>query len=430
MCGADLVAMDSIMIAPMQEQHLDAVAAIEADVFLDPWSRTMFFQDLQAGHGQSFAAIKDETVVGYVNAWIVCDECTINRIACRRKNQGGGIGAQLLRRLIDAAVQRGAKTFYLEVRMSNTAAQQFYEKAGFVKTGLRKAYYPDTREDAVLMSMTAASSPRVSTKRSASAMHIAELASKKEVIPGTFHFVLKSAALASHASAGQFVMLQVHNGTDPLLRRPISLCGAGNDAVELLFQVRGRGTRIMAAWEPGRRVDVLGPLGNGFTVQKNIRKAFIVAGGIGAAPLLHLVRHMKNMHAAIEANFFMGTKNHRDAAMIDGILPGTCAGHFASEDALAPYTGLVTDAFVEYLHAHEFDSKEAAIYSCGPEPMLKTVARIAQGYGMPCQVSLEAHMACGVGACLGCVVATRDGFKRVCADGSVFDSSELDWNHD
>ena len=124
MCGADLVAMDSIMIAPMQEQHLDAVAAIEADVFLDPWSRTMFFQDLQAGHGQSFAAIKDETVVGYVNAWIVCDECTINRIACRRKNQGGGIGAQLLRRLIDAAVHRGAKTFYLEVRMSNTAAQQ------------------------------------------------------------------------------------------------------------------------------------------------------------------------------------------------------------------------------------------------------------------------------------------------------------------
>ena len=430
MCGADLVAMDSIMIAPMQEQHLDAVAAIEADVFLDPWSRTMFFQDLQAGHGQSFAAIKDETVVGYVNAWIVCDECTINRIACRRKNQGGGIGAQLLRRLIDAAVQRGAKTFYLEVRMSNTAAQQFYEKAGFVKTGLRKAYYPDTREDAVLMSMTAASSPRVSTKRSASAMHIAELASKKEVIPGTFHFVLKSPALASQASPGQFVMLQVHNATDPLLRRPISLCGAGNDAVEILFQVRGRGTQIMAAWEPGRLVYVMGPLGNGFTVQKNIRKAFIVAGGIGAAPLLYLARYMKNVHPAIDVEFFMGTKIYGDSAMIDGILPETCACHFASEDALAPYTGLVTDAFAEYLHEHEFDSNEALIYSCGPEPMLKTMAGIAQGYGMSCQVSLESHMACGVGACLGCVVAARGGFKRVCADGPVFNSSELDWNHD
>ena len=128
MCAADLFDKGSIMIAPMNEQHLDAVAAIEADVFLDPWSRSMFFQDLQAGHGQSFTALKDEIVVGYVNAWIVCDECTINRFACRRKNQGGGIGAQLLRHLIDAAVQRGAKTFYLEVRVSNTAAQQFYEK--------------------------------------------------------------------------------------------------------------------------------------------------------------------------------------------------------------------------------------------------------------------------------------------------------------
>ena len=422
--------MSSIMITPMHEQHLDAVAAIEADVFLDPWSRTMFFQDLQARHGQSFVAVQNETVLGYVNAWVVCDECTINRIACSTTEQRSGIATQLLARLMHDAAQLGVKTFFLEVRASNRAAQKFYEKAGFIRTGLRKDYYPDTREDAVLMSMTAATSAQASAKRIVSAMHTAELVAKKEVVPGTFHFVLKSPELASQASAGQFVMLQVHSGTDPLLRRPISLCGAGGQTVELLFQVKGRGTQLMSAWEPGRTVSVMGPLGKGFAVRKNAAKALIVAGGIGAAPLLHLARQMIAMNADSEIAFFMGTKNYADAAMIAGILPEPCAAYFASEDGAAPFAGFVTDALAEYLAKNKPGTQQTEIYSCGPEPMLKTVARIAQGYGLPCQVSLEAHMACGVGACLGCVVGTREGFKRVCADGPVFDCRELDWNND
>ena len=147
--------MSRITIIPMCEKHLDAVAAIEVELFSDPWSRALFFQDLQTDFGQCYVALKDAAVVGYVNAWVICDECTIHRLACCKKNQRCGIGAQLFYFLMHEAVRRGAKFFFLEVRASNTAAQRFYEKAGFVKTGLRKAYYTDSLEHAVLMSMTA-----------------------------------------------------------------------------------------------------------------------------------------------------------------------------------------------------------------------------------------------------------------------------------
>lgn len=146
--------MNSITISAMCEKHLDAVAAIEMEVFSDPWSRGMFCQDMHTDYGQCYVALDGDVVVGYANAWCVCDECTINRIACSKKNQRCGIGTQLLCCLRNDASCRGAEAFFLEVRASNTAAQRFYEKAGFEKTGLRKAYYTDTLEDAVLMSMT------------------------------------------------------------------------------------------------------------------------------------------------------------------------------------------------------------------------------------------------------------------------------------
>ncbi len=146
--------MNSITITAMCEKHLDAVVAIEAEVFSDPWSRAMFFQDITADHAYCYVAVEDDVVIGYVDAWFVCDECTVNRIAFSKKYQRRGNGSQLLLYVMHEATCRGVKTFFLEVRASNTAAHQFYEKAGFIKAGLRKAYYSDTREDAVLMSMT------------------------------------------------------------------------------------------------------------------------------------------------------------------------------------------------------------------------------------------------------------------------------------
>ncbi|MBN2105924.1 MAG: ribosomal protein S18-alanine N-acetyltransferase [Deltaproteobacteria bacterium] len=141
-------------ITAMREKHLDAVVAIEAEVFSDPWSRAMFFQDMQADCAHCYVAVEDDVVIGYVDAWFVCDECTVNRIAFSKKKQRLGNGSTLLSYVMQEAACRGMKTFFLEVRASNMAALRFYEKAGFIKAGLRKAYYSDTREDAVLMSMT------------------------------------------------------------------------------------------------------------------------------------------------------------------------------------------------------------------------------------------------------------------------------------
>jgi ribosomal-protein-alanine N-acetyltransferase len=145
--------MDGMTISAMRENHLDAVVTIEEDVFPDAWTRNMFFQDMHAAYAHCYVALQNDAVIGYVNSWCVCDECTINRFAFSKKNQRCGNGSRLLRHLIREALCRGVKTFFLEVRASNTAAVRFYENAGFVKTGLRKSYYTDAREDAVLMTM-------------------------------------------------------------------------------------------------------------------------------------------------------------------------------------------------------------------------------------------------------------------------------------
>ena len=144
-----------IDILAMTVSHLDAVVAIETALFKDPWSRTMFFSDLGTDYGYSIIAADSGMTAGYLNAWIVRDECTINRIACAPDRQRRGIASMMLDRLIHAAVQRSVKNFLLEVRSGNMAAQCFYKKAGFTETGIRKSYYTDTHEDALLMHMAA-----------------------------------------------------------------------------------------------------------------------------------------------------------------------------------------------------------------------------------------------------------------------------------
>jgi dihydroorotate dehydrogenase electron transfer subunit len=262
------------------------------------------------------------------------------------------------------------------------------------------------------------------------ATYIAELVSKREIIPGTFSFVLHAPVLAQKSRPGQFVMIQVHESTDPLLRRPISLSGAGDDTVELLFQVTGRGTQLMADWEPGRSVNLLGPLGNGFTIPDTIKAAVLVAGGIGAAPLLYLAKQLAG-YIALQREFFFGAKTGQERALVEGYLLNEDFQYvFVSEDGTTEFQGFVTEAFAGRLCRNKIDSAGTCIFSCGPEPMLRRVSELAYAHNMPCQVSLEAHMACGVGACLGCVRATVDGYKRVCADGPVFHSKDIVWSHD
>ena len=222
--------------------------------------------------------------------------------------------------------------------------------------------------------------------------------------------------------AGQF--LHIACGEGLLLRRPISVCmvqqDEPHDTARIVFEVRGEGTQWLAERQVGDKLNVLGPLGNGFTVTPNDR-LLLVGGGIGVPPLLG--------QAALTAKNSTAVLGFRsaDRAMLEEDYQDYCeAVYLCSDDGSLGRHGFVDAQLKDIL---EQDKNFTAVLACGPKPMLKNVAKVAAQYGVPCQVSLEERMACGVGACLGCAVQMADGtMKHVCKDGPVFDAKEVDWN--
>jgi len=253
-----------------------------------------------------------------------------------------------------------------------------------------------------------------------------EIVTQSRVSDTCLHLTVRVPAVARAAVPGQFAMLKVSRGNDPLLRRPISIHSVSGDMVSFLYEVVGPGTGLLSRLRQGDTVDCIGPLGTGFDIKaavpsrKRAKLPVIVAGGIGVAPLLFLAREFKK--AGTTPLVFIGA---RTKALV------LCAGEFkklgcevcvATADGSAGFHGRVT-ALLEATVSHE----PLFVYACGPRPMLSEIARIAAEDRYFCQVSLEAHMACGIGACLGCVVNTQSGFKRVCKEGPVFDSQEIIW---
>ncbi len=274
-------------------------------------------------------------------------------------------------------------------------------------------------------------------------IHDATVVSNKTIVPGIVRMRLACPDAAQEARPGQFIMLQVSEHTDPLLRRPFSVCSAQGAAVDILYKVVGRGTAAMASWQPEQRVSCIGPLGNGFNIAEPPEHAYLVAGGIGIAPLLFLLETLEYRSSTV----FMGGKTAQDVAVLEDFNVRIQQRIFyATEDGSRGTKGLVTDLFLNYLEqAGKENSQSAGIYGCGPAAMLRELSAIARLKGMECQVSLESNMACGIGACLGCAVRTRPTadsactpaagnqaqsffYKRVCADGPVFNSRELVWD--
>ena len=209
-------------------------------------------------------------------------------------------------------------------------------------------------------------------------------------------------ALANPAP-GRFVQLAAPGF---FLRRPISLCGAGNGMARLVFAVKGRGTAALAALRPGDSVDLLGPLGNGFPAGAG--RSLLVGGGIGLPPLLYYAQTFEDTHA------IAGFRSPETAVLADEFPSAElCFG----EDY--PHTRLE-----KRLAAGE---RAARVLACGPVPLLKAAAAVCKRYGVPCYVSMEERMACGVGACLVCACAVGGSYLRCCKDGPVFDASEVDW---
>ncbi len=226
----------------------------------------------------------------------------------------------------------------------------------------------------------------------------------------------------SFRAPGQFVHIRCGDGL--LLRRPISVCSCTEDEPEdtlaVVFEVRGEGTAWLARRPVGHTVDVLGLLGNGFHVSPTGRY-LLVGGGIGAPPLRGCAQYTMGRSTAI-----LGFRSKDKAILLDEFRRDCADCLVATDDGSLGYHG-----FVDALVRRELSRDRAcdAVLACGPRPMLRNVARAAAEFGVPCQVSMEERMACGVGACLGCAVKMADGtMQHVCSDGPVFDAREVDWD--
>jgi dihydroorotate dehydrogenase electron transfer subunit len=230
---------------------------------------------------------------------------------------------------------------------------------------------------------------------------------------------------------GQFAMLSFENEEGIVLPRPFSIhnfeSGETVAWLDFLFKVVGKGTAHLAKLSIGSPITILAPLGKGFPDPPLGYKAVIVAGGMGIAPLFPLI--MRLATASLPLSVLYGAKSHDDLVCLPGLHNvGKMHIKITTEDGSGGGAkGLVT----QLLKRNEDEGgAKTAIYACGPEPMLKIVTDFAGERNMPCWISIERWMACGVGACLSCVVKTTDGYKRVCCDGPIFEAKNIIWKAD
>jgi len=252
----------------------------------------------------------------------------------------------------------------------------------------------------------------------------AKVVSQEPVGAGVFLLRLEAPAVAAATSPGTFVMLRVSGGPEPLLARPFSVHGAEGDHLLILYQVVGRGTEMLSRVEPGRELACWGPLGNGFNL--DCQRPLLVAGGMGVAPLWFAARAMAERGAEVSVLFGLagaGGYSELLAVLQDQAEAGKISLSFTTEDGSLGEKGLVTHLMPQALERAD------RVLACGPPAMLKAVASLAAEAEVACQVSLEAPMACGVGACLGCVVPAvpGGGYLRVCQEGPVLGAARVDW---
>ena len=222
---------------------------------------------------------------------------------------------------------------------------------------------------------------------------------------------------------GQFVHLRVASGSDIMLRRPFSIHRAYGERVEILYQVLGRGTLSLAEKQPGdESMDLVGPLGHGWRVPDSAAHVLLVAGGLGAAPLGMLAEQLAERGVAVVVAQGAPTADRLVARELYERVARRV--EIATDDGSAGERGFVTGPVERLLAETRFDM----VCTCGPEAMQRIVAAQSAAAGVACQVSLERLMACGIGACLSCVVTTVDGLRRACVDGPVFDAEEVCWD--
>lgn len=242
------------------------------------------------------------------------------------------------------------------------------------------------------------------------------------VAEGVGLLVLDAPRIARAVAPGQFIHLRIAAGADFILRRPFSVHRVEGDRLEILYQVLGRGTRALSLAAPGEVMDAIGPLGHGWEVADTVSHALLVAGGLGAAPLGMLAETLAARGVAVTVAQGAPTAERLVAR---GLFERVSRRvEVATDDGSAGVRGFVT-SLVEGLIASDAPD---IVCVCGPEVMSRIVCAQADAAGVACLVSLERLMACGIGACLSCVVTTTTGQRRACVDGPVFDAADIVWD--
>ena len=256
---------------------------------------------------------------------------------------------------------------------------------------------------------------------------LAELLAKTELVSGIYKYTVKSQEIATEAKAGLFLEIKVSETGEPFLRRPISIYNINKNTgeVEFIFQVKGRGTELLSKIEVGKKIDIMGPLGYGTYKVQEYNNVAIIGGGIGIYPLYELTKQLKGK---ANLNVYLG---FRDKSLV------TCEKEFeeiglnklvvTTDDGSYKEKGFAIDFMKKDIEENKVDM----IFACGPLPMLRAIRQYAIDNNIPCQISLEERMGCGIGACLGCAVKVISGeeprFGHVCKEGPVFNAKDVEF---
>ena len=260
-----------------------------------------------------------------------------------------------------------------------------------------------------------------------SKLHRATVVLHENAGKGYFRIVLKVPGLAAQAKPGHFVMLRVSENRDPLLARPFGIASVkAKQSIELYYRVVGRGTTLLTTVEQGAALDLLGPIGKGFPVPETGTTPVFVAGGSGFPPLLFFAAALRG-----QGHLFIGARDKEclpPQRAIKSCRELSAKVHVATDDGSAGKKGFVTDLLTSFLDAQKGRAR-FTIYAVGPRAMMAAVNTIAAERGIPCFVSMEERMACGLGVCMGCSVPMKaGGYKRVCKEGPVFAGRDIDWS--
>ena len=256
----------------------------------------------------------------------------------------------------------------------------------------------------------------------------AKLLKKEELKPGILKFSVQADEIVSTAKPGNFIEIRVNDDIEPFLRRPISIYNMNkeNGILEFIFQIKGKGTTILARRNEGELIDIVGPLGFGTFKYSSYENLAIIGGGIGVFPLYELAKSAKNENKNV--NTYLGFRNKDLVVLENEFKQVSNQLTITTDDGSYSQKGFAIDFLKKDIEAGKIDS----IYACGPLPMLRAVRELALEKNIPCQISLEERMACGLGVCLGCAVKTAKSSKEapeywhVCKAGPVFQAKDVE----